>query len=49
MRCERQCHLVKLDINLRMMIDFLRIPRDVIDESETVQKSIKSVSAANGV
>lgn len=48
MRRERQCHLVKLDFNLRMMIDFLGISCDAIDESETVQKSIKPIGAANG-
>jgi len=48
MRRECQRHLVKLDINVRMMVDFLRIPRDAIDESKTVQKSIKPIGAANG-
>ena len=48
MRRERQRHPIKLNINFWIMIDFLRISRDVIDESETVQKSIKPICAANG-
>ena len=47
MRSERQRHLVKLNINFWIMIDFLRITRDLIDESKTVYKSIKIICAAN--
>ena len=47
MRSERQRHIIKLNINFWIMIDFLCIPRDVIDESETVHKSIKMICAAN--
>ena len=47
MHSERQRHPIKLIINFWIMIDYLSIPCDVIDESETVHKSIKIICAAN--
>src|ERR1035437_4742046 len=39
MRGERQRHLVKTNINIRMVIDFLSFPVDSVDESDALQKS----------
>jgi hypothetical protein len=49
MRGERQRHLIKTNINIRMMIDFLSFPSDTVDEGDAVQKTLKPKCAANGL
>ena len=41
MGCKRQSHLVKMNINIRMMIVFLSFPGDSIYKSDAFQKPRK--------
>jgi len=49
MRGERQRHLVKTNINIRMMIDFLSAFGDSPHKSDAHQESLKLEGAANGL
>ena len=49
MRGKRQHHLVKTNINIRMVIEFLRLLGDAVHEGEAVQEVRKLESAADGL
>ena len=47
MRGQRQRHLVKTNINIRMVIELLRFPGEAIDECDAVQESLELESPMN--
>lgn len=49
MRGERQRHLVKTNINIRMVVELLRSLGDPVDESDAYQEVRKLKGAADGL
>ena len=48
-RSERQRHLTKTNVDIRMVIDLLGLPGDPVDKIDAFQKSLKAEGATNGL